>query len=137
MSRLGPGARDARHTGEHVSLVQYALMRLLVADLAASETNAMRYGAETAAAVLKYKRHLGIVNPAYQKVEDNIVGKMTIKSLDDMMWVLEGGDGLERLELHPESSAIAARAAQPAQRAWHSRCRTAIILCCRRRRRCI
>jgi hypothetical protein len=89
---------DAAHitpgqSGEHVSLIQFALMRLLVADLPDRETDRQLYGPQTADAVLKYKRSLEIINKSYQREADNIVGRMTIKSLDDLMWVLEGGDG--------------------------------------------
>ncbi len=46
--------------------------------------------------MLKYKRSLGIVNRGYQTQADNIVGRMTIKSLDNLMWFLDGGDGPPR-----------------------------------------
>src|SRR3954451_23428917 len=82
-------------------------MRLLVAELPAHELAQSRYGRETAAAGLKYKRSLDIINRSYQKQADNIVGRMTIKSLDDLMWSLEGGDGPPRQPafsalLHPQ-----------------------------------
>jgi hypothetical protein len=80
--------------GEHVSLIQFALMRLLVADLPDDEIGRKIYGRATAAAVLKFKKALDIVNRSYQRSADNIVGKMTIKSLDDHMFVLEGHPGL-------------------------------------------
>jgi hypothetical protein len=93
--------------GDHVGLIQYALMRVLVADLPQAETSAKLYGPATAAAVLRYKRALGIINRSYQNKADNIVGKMTMKSLDKSMWVLEGGDNPPRLPStgmgHPQS----------------------------------
>jgi hypothetical protein len=92
---------DAAHvtpgqTGEYVSRIQYALLRLLVSDLPEGETDRQFYGPQTAEAVLKYKRSLGIINTRYQTRADNIVGRMTIKSLDDNMWALEGGYGPPR-----------------------------------------
>ena len=69
---------DAAHvtpgqSGEHVSLIQFALMRLLVADLPDIETDQQLYGTQTADAVLKYKRSLEIINKA-------ISGKPTTSS---------------------------------------------------------
>jgi hypothetical protein len=95
-------------TGDHVELIQFALMRLLVADLPQGELDRQLYGPKTAEAVLTYKRSLDIINRAYQRQADNIVGKMTIKALDDMMFVLEGGDGAPRFPdvlfpFHPRS----------------------------------
>ena len=40
------------------------------------------YGPATAAAVLAYKRKRSIINTSYQKTADNIVGIMTIQSMD-------------------------------------------------------
>ena len=94
-------------SGNHVALIQFALMRLLVADIPQSEIDKKRYGPKTAAAVLKLKEALDIVNHRYQKKADNIVGKMTIRELDDLMLILEGGPGLLRqpnlLAIHPTS----------------------------------
>lgn len=47
-----------------------------------AEISAQRYGPSTAAAVLTYKKKRAIINRSYQNAEDNIVGKMTIASLD-------------------------------------------------------
>ena len=41
--------------------------------------------------MLAYKAARGIINRAYQTVPDNIVGKMTITSLDNDMVPLEHG----------------------------------------------
>jgi hypothetical protein len=41
---------------------------------------------------LAYKTKRKIVNRAYQSQADNIVGKMTIRSLDDELLKLEAGD---------------------------------------------
>jgi peptidoglycan hydrolase-like protein with peptidoglycan-binding domain len=68
-------------TGEHVSKIQLALIRL---DGAALKSDGS-YGPATAAAVLAYKRKRNIVNRSYQSQADNIVGKMTIVALDREM----------------------------------------------------
>lgn len=47
-----------------------------------SELRRQTYGPSTAAAVLAFKQKRKIINPAYQKTADNIVGKMTIARLD-------------------------------------------------------
>jgi hypothetical protein len=73
-------------TGDHVRLIQIALGEIDGAEIAEAELKAKRYGPSTASAVLQYKRDREIINPAYQSKADNIVGKMTIVSLDkDMM----------------------------------------------------
>jgi hypothetical protein len=82
--------------GDHVTKIQTALLSLLTdppLDIADDETSAGRYGATTAAAVLRYKTENDIVNRAYQTQPDNIVGKMTMKSLDDAMCRLEEESG--------------------------------------------
>jgi len=43
------------------------------------------YGKSTATAVLNFKTKRGIINHAYQTAPDNIVGKMTIRSLDESL----------------------------------------------------
>src|SRR5262245_27285158 len=72
-----PGAK-----GEHVELIQAALVRLrfLMPESALAETGT--YGKQTTAAVLDYKRVFNIVNRSYQTTADNVVGIMTIASLD-------------------------------------------------------
>ena len=50
-----------------------------------SELTAQRYGPSTASAVLAYKKKRKIINRSYENTEDNIVGKMTIASLDKDM----------------------------------------------------
>ena len=69
--------------GEHVAKVQSAIIFLDGLDIDAAELRAGRYGQSTAAAVLQFKTTRGIINPPYQQAPDNIVGKMTIKALDD------------------------------------------------------
>jgi len=63
------------------------------ADLAASEILHRLYGRSTANAVLAYKTKRAIINHAYQSHADNIVGKMTIASLDAEMVTYEGRFG--------------------------------------------
>jgi len=65
-------------SGEHVRKIQQALISLDGADIKADGV----YGPITAAAVLAYKKKRGIINPAYQTQADDIVGKMTMASLD-------------------------------------------------------
>ena len=73
-------ARGSR--GPHVGKIQQALNEIEGAGLDVD----LAYGAATAAAVLAYKRARNIINSAYQTQADDIVGKMTIASLDrDML----------------------------------------------------
>ena len=69
-------------TGDHVTLIQDALVVLDGATIAPQEIASSAYGSSTAAAVLNYKTKRKIINRAYQTAPDNIVGKMTIQSLD-------------------------------------------------------
>ena len=71
--------------GEHVTKIQQALNLLDGASVAQDG----KYGPATAKAVLAYKRKRNIVNLAYQTQPDNIVGKMTIASLDRELCALE------------------------------------------------
>ena len=75
--------------GEHVAKIQTALMILIAAKIDRGETAAKHYGPSTAAAVLDYKTKRRIVNFAYETKADNIVGKMTIASLDREMLQFE------------------------------------------------
>lgn len=72
-AHITPGA-----TGPHVAKIQQALIKLDGAAIAVDSI----YGPATAAAVLAYKQKRNIINRAYQAKADNIVGKMTIASLD-------------------------------------------------------
>jgi peptidoglycan hydrolase-like protein with peptidoglycan-binding domain len=88
--------RDSAHVtpgdaGDHVARIQQALIRIDRADIAESELSNTRYGDSTAAAVMAYKAARSIINRAYQTTPDNIVGKMTITSLDNEMAPLERG----------------------------------------------
>jgi len=72
-------------SGDHVEDIQIALRHidgLVIDDV---ELVSRRYGPSTAAAVLAYKKKRKIINRAYQSAEDDIVGKMTIASLDAEM----------------------------------------------------
>src|SRR5437868_1500436 len=79
--------QDAAHVtpgamGNHVSKIQIALALLDDAEIASIEISSMRYGTTTANAVLAYKRKRKLINFSYQTQADNIVGKMTIATLD-------------------------------------------------------
>jgi hypothetical protein len=92
--------QDAAHVklgdqGDFVTLIQQALAAIDNLEVADAEMSAGRYGPSTAAAVLAYKSKRGIINPAYQTSPDDIVGKMTIKHLDDDMLALEAGSTTE------------------------------------------
>jgi hypothetical protein len=80
-AHITPGA-----IGDHVKLIQIALNQLSNVFLKIDGI----YGPKTAAAVQAYKAapRRDIRRPG-QKVADNIVGKRTIKSLDDEMEILE------------------------------------------------
>jgi hypothetical protein len=81
-------------TGPHVLRVQQVLTLLGEVPLSqwhafTMEAKAQRYGPCTASVVLSYKRKRRIINSAYQTQADNIVGKMTIRALDDDMVAYE------------------------------------------------
>jgi hypothetical protein len=69
--------------GDHVAKIQAVIMFLDDARIANDELESKFYGPSTANAVLNYKKKRKIINPAYQNQADNIVGKMTIRALDD------------------------------------------------------
>lgn len=71
--------------GMEVLLIQEALMMIDGGTIAPGELEELSYGPSTAAATLAYKRKRNIINRAYQTTADDIVGKMTIQSLDDEM----------------------------------------------------
>jgi hypothetical protein len=87
---------DGKHirrgdSGLHVFLVQEALILMDGAEIDTTELSQWAYGPSTAAAVLRYKQTRDIVNRSYQQKADDIVGKMTIASLDDGMRAFESG----------------------------------------------
>jgi peptidoglycan hydrolase-like protein with peptidoglycan-binding domain len=84
-------------SGEHVRLIQAALAAVDGADIDAGERSAGRYGKSTSAAVLSYKSRRQIINHAYQKTADAIVGKMTIARLDADVEALENLDTKTRI----------------------------------------
>ena len=79
-AHLTPGTK-----GDFVTLVQHALDALDDAGISPAEIVAGTYGPTTAQAVLDFKTARKIINKSYQTKPDNIVGKMTIKTLDDEM----------------------------------------------------
>jgi hypothetical protein len=68
--------------GPHVRKIQTAVMLLDDVEIDRQELDANRYGPGTAEAVLAYKIKRDIVNRSYQSQADDIVGIMTIKTLD-------------------------------------------------------
>ncbi len=75
--------------GDHVTKIHSALTVIDNASIDLAELQEGRYGPSTAAAVLAYKRKRQIINHSYQSQADDIVGKMTIASLDREMIVIE------------------------------------------------
>ena len=75
--------------GEHVRLVQRALVYLGEKEISGQEYRQGIYGLTTAAAVLRYKQKRKIINFSYQKQADNIVGKMTIQRLDNDVFAIQ------------------------------------------------
>jgi hypothetical protein len=75
--------------GDHVRLIQIALREIDGAEIDGGELAQMHYGPSTARAVLAYKTKRRIINFSYQTSPDNIVGKMTIASLDKDMLSLQ------------------------------------------------
>jgi hypothetical protein len=71
--------------GDHVAKIQRALLLLDDAAIDPGELEGRRYGASTATAVLSYKTKRKIINRSYQTTADNIVGIMTMASLDKEM----------------------------------------------------
>jgi hypothetical protein len=84
VAHVVPGAR-----GEHVALIQSALVRFRFLSIDDARSEARFYGPRTTAAVLAYKREFKIINRNYQSSADNIVGRMTIASLDHGIFVLD------------------------------------------------
>lgn len=85
---------DAAHLtlgvqGDFVGKVQAALIFLDELSIDEPELEALTYGKSTAAAVLAFKQKRKIINRSYQQREDDIVGKMTIKALDDELAIAE------------------------------------------------
>lgn len=81
---MTPGA-----VGEHVQLIQRALVYLGDKSITGSEYRTGTYGTTTAGAVLRFKQQRQVINQSYQTQADNIVGKMTISRLDDEMLMIQ------------------------------------------------
>jgi hypothetical protein len=75
--------------GPHVAKIQCAVLALEGGTINGSELAESRYGRATAKAVLAYKTRRKIINFSYQTRPDEIVGKMTIRALDNEMAVAE------------------------------------------------
>jgi hypothetical protein len=69
--------------GDFVTKIQQALVMVDGSFIASTDSAAKLYGRTTASAVLAFKTKRGIINQAYQTQPDNIVGKMTIRALDN------------------------------------------------------
>lgn len=78
--------------GDYVRKIQHALIKLDGASIAADGA----FGPATARAVVAYKTKRNIVNQAYQKQPDSIVGMMTIVRLDKEMseWKPRSSNGI-------------------------------------------
>ena len=79
-------------SGPHVAKIQAALIALDQASITPGEVARALYGPSTAFAVLAFKKKRNIINPAYQTKADNIVGKMTMASLDEDKASWDGRD---------------------------------------------
>src|SRR5271166_2843899 len=75
--------------GDHVTLIQGALLVLDKSEIPRDEQTRQSYGHSTANAVLEYKKKRNIINLSYQTSADNIVGRMTMRSLDTEMLAYE------------------------------------------------
>lgn len=75
--------------GPHVSKIQTALFAIDRLSVSPDELQTSMYGPSTAKAVLAFKAKRQIINLAYEKRVDNIVGKMTIAALDKEMFRVE------------------------------------------------
>jgi hypothetical protein len=78
--------------GDHVSKIQRGVMQLDGVVINADELRSAMYGTSTANAVLAYKQRRNIINRSYQTKADNIVGKMTMTSLDKDILIKESAD---------------------------------------------
>jgi hypothetical protein len=93
-SHIPPGSK-----GRHVLTIQQALAVLGQVPPALwlafeMESRAMSYGGTTSRVVLDYKTKRKIINRSYETRPDNIVGKMTIRSLDSEMIQYERSRGI-------------------------------------------
>jgi hypothetical protein len=86
---LDPAHVQEGDNGDHVTLVQGALFMLDGANISNDEQIQQSYGDSTANAVLEYKTERNIINWVYETTPDNIVGRMTMQSLDTEMLAYE------------------------------------------------
>lgn len=77
--------------GDHVTLIQGALLALDNSEISRDEQAQKLYGESTRNAVLEFKKKRKIINFSYQNSADSIVGRMTIQSLDTEMLAQERG----------------------------------------------
>ena len=89
---------DAAHitpgsVGNRVWKIQAALLIIsdYVPTISLNELATKRYGPSTTAAVVAFKTEWDVINRAYEKAVDPIVGKMTIRKLDEEVAEKEGG----------------------------------------------
>ena len=83
--------------GPHVAKIQCAVLMLEGGFIDGQEAAQMRYGPTTAKAVLAYKTRRRIINFSYQMRADDIVGKMTMRALDEEMAVAELQDSFNHV----------------------------------------
>lgn len=83
-------------TGPHVTRIQKALEIVFDAEIDHGDISGQRYGKSTADWVLAYKKDRWIVNTAYQQDPDNIVGKKTIRQLDDELLEIDKAKVVEK-----------------------------------------
>lgn len=79
--------------GPHVRRLQRALVAIDGGEIAQDEKDGPVFGESTEQAVLRFKTTRRIINKAYQKSVDPIVGIMTMKALDEEMLALENAIG--------------------------------------------
>lgn len=94
---------DAAHillgaSGDKVAKIHTALLILDDLQVSPEELKAKVYGKTTAAAVLSYKTKRSIIARNRQSKADDIVGKMTIASMDRELVFIELGVGVERVD---------------------------------------
>jgi peptidoglycan hydrolase-like protein with peptidoglycan-binding domain len=89
-------------SGPHVEKIQLALITL---DGATLDPDGV-YGPSTAAAVLAYKKKRRIINPSYQQAADDIVGKMTMASLDQELVAMENRGPVRIRPLNPAGGPV-------------------------------
>jgi hypothetical protein len=90
--------KDSAHitpgsAGEHVRLIQRALVYLGELGISGEEYRRGMYGHTTASAVLRYKKQRRIINFSYQTEADNIVSKMTVARLDQDVCAIQNLPG--------------------------------------------